>query len=97
MTNIYDRGDIVRLTANFTDINNTVADPTNITLRIKQPDASVAMYSYPGDVTKDSTGIYHFDFAITEAGDHYYRFEGSGSVTTAAETLFHVYKSNILS
>jgi hypothetical protein len=97
MSNTYDCGDVVRLTAAFTDISNNPADPSSITLRVKQPDATVVVHNYPGDIAKDSTGVYHFDLSISESGDWYYRFEGTGTVQAASETLFHVYRSNVLS
>jgi len=96
MTNFYDRGDVVRLTANFTNLAGSAADPSSVTLRIKQPDNSVVTYNFPGTLTKDSTGQYHYDFAITESGDIYYRFEGTGDVQAAGENLFHVRVSNII-
>jgi hypothetical protein len=60
---------VIRLAASFTDINGTLADPSSVTLRVKQPDATIAVHNYPGDVTKDSTGAYHYDLSITESGD----------------------------
>jgi hypothetical protein len=67
-----------------------------VTLRIKQPDATIVVHNYPGDIMRDGTGAYHYDLAIGESGDWYYRFEGTGAVEAASETLFHVYRSNIL-
>jgi len=97
MTNFYDAGDVVRLTANFTDISNNPADPTAVVLRVKQPDTTVTVFNYPGGtIVRDGTGAYHYDLSITESGDHYYRFEASGAVQTAAENLFHVRRSNVL-
>ncbi|HUY68594.1 MAG TPA: hypothetical protein VMV79_04770 [Alphaproteobacteria bacterium] len=96
MTNFYDCGDVVRLSADFSDIGGTLADPSAITLRVKQPDATVAVYTYPSDVMRDGAGAYHYDLSISEPGDWYYRFEGSGAVQAASESLFHVYKSNVI-
>ncbi len=97
MTNFYDRGDVVRLSANFTNISNSPTDPTTVVLRIKQPDATVSVVNYPGgDIVRDGTGQYHYDLSIAEAGDWYYRFEGSGAVQAASETLFHVHVSNVI-
>jgi hypothetical protein len=97
MTNIYDRGDVVRLSANFTDMSDNAADPDSVTLRVKQPDATVTVYVYPGgDIVKDGTGQYHYDLPIADSGDWYYRYEGTGAVQAAAENLFHVYKSNVI-
>ncbi len=56
----------------------------------------MTVLTYPADVTRTGTGEYYYDLLITEAGDYYYRYEGSGSVTAAAEALFHVHKSNVL-
>ena len=94
---LYDRGDVVRLTANFTNLSNTPSDPSAVILRIKQPDASISVHNFPsGDIVKDSTGVYHFDLSISDSGDYYYRFEGTGSVQAAGETLFHVRRSDII-
>ena len=64
-------------------------------LRITQPDANIVTH-YPGDIIKDSTGNYHFDLSISESGDWYYRYEGTGAVQAAIEPLFDGYRSNIL-
>lgn len=65
-------------------------------MRIKEPDASVTVLTYPDDITRTATGQYYYDLLISESGDFYYRFEGAGNVTAAAENLFHVHKSNVL-
>lgn len=96
MTNFYDRGDVVRLTANFTNLSNTATDPTAVALRVKQPDGTVVVYNYPATIAKDSTGQYHYDLSIAESGDYYYRYEGTGAVQAAAEGLFHVHRSNVI-
>ncbi|MGE3622492.1 MAG: hypothetical protein AB7H77_01280 [Bdellovibrionales bacterium] len=96
MSNIYDRGDLVRLSAGFADIDGTPGDPSTVTLRVKKPDATVTVHTYPGDVTKSGTGTYYFDLPLTDSGDWYYRFEGTGAVQAAGEQGFHVYRSNVL-
>ena len=96
MTNIYDRGDIVRLTATFTDLSGSPSDPSAIVLRIKQPDTSIVVHNFPGDISKSATGVYFYDLPINESGDYFYRYESTGTVQAAGESLFHVYKSNVI-
>jgi len=84
MANHYDVGDTIRLVGTFTDpINSDVAtDPTEVTLTVTDPSGNSDSYTYDGgagDVAKDSTGIYHYDLAIDEAGIWTYRFVGTGT------------------
>jgi hypothetical protein len=67
-----------------------------VTLRVKHPDTIVVIHNYPGDITRDGTGQYHSDLSITESGDWYDRFEGTGILRVARETLFHVSSSNVI-
>ena len=47
-------------TVAFSDVSNNPADPTTVVLRVKQPDATVVVYNYPGGpIIRDGTGTYH--------------------------------------
>ena len=100
MSGPYYQGNVIRLKAKF--INNLVwppvpADPTTVTLTIKQPDSSLLTYTYmSGDVIKEDTGEYYFDFTITQSGNHYYYYEGEGAAAAAEETFFQVNASEVL-
>ncbi len=89
----YNIGDLIRIQGTFKDINGTVVDPTNITLKVKVPAGTVSTYYYPGTITRTSTGVYYFDFAITASGTHYYNWAGTGAYTVADESSFEVVSS----
>lgn len=91
--NAYQVGDLVRITATFTDELGAVKDPTAITLLVKLRyviGSTATSYTYPGTITKDSTGVYHYDFAPTTEGIWDYRWVGTGAVTAAGEGAFNV-------
>jgi hypothetical protein len=83
MANIYDVGDKIRLSCAFTS-GSTPTDPTAVTVKVKEPDGTITT----GTVVKDDTGDYHYDWTIDQAGRHWYRFEGTGTVVAAAEADF---------
>lgn len=89
----YNIGDLIRIQGTFKDISGTVVDPTNITLKVKVPAGTVSTYYYPGTITRTSTGVYYFDFAITASGTHYYNWAGTGAYTVADESSFEVVSS----
>jgi len=86
MANTYDKGDLVRLTGTFTDPNGALADPTAVTLRLRNP---LAVATTPATV-KDATGVYHYDLTLDTVGEWFYRWEGTGAVTTAEEASLYV-------
>jgi len=90
--NIYDRGDLVRLTCAFTDAAGAAADPTAVAVTIKAPDDTVTT----GAATKSAVGSYYFDLSITQSGVYAYRFAGTGAVQAAAEGQLRVKPSFVL-
>lgn len=95
---IYDIQDIARLTGTFTDINGNPIDPTTVTCFVETPDGVVQDFTYSsGAVIKVSTGVYYYDYSITQSGIHAYRFEGTGVCQAGAETNFTVQPSAIIS
>lgn len=86
--NEYDLGDLVRVSATFT---NSTGTPTNttVTLRVRKPDASVTTPT----AVSDGSGAYHYDIAVDQPGIWFYRFEGTGAVQAASEAEFTVAKS----
>lgn len=87
---IYDIGDVVRISSEFTQA--TVAlDPTTVLLKVKLPDGTSVAYTYAlAEVTKDSTGHYHRDVAITLAGVYRYRWTSTGTGQASEEQWFDV-------
>src|SRR4030042_1401554 len=91
--NTYEIGDKVRIKATFT-VSSVKTDPTTITLRVKDPSGIITVYTYVGGtITKDATGMYHRDISITQSGEWFYRWEGTGAVETADEAYLVVENS----
>jgi hypothetical protein len=86
-TAVYDIGDKRRLTVTFTNSAGTDTDPTAVIFKIRLPDGTVTSYTYGTDaeLVKSATGIYYVDWTIAAGGRHSWRFEGTGTVTQAAE------------
>lgn len=102
MTNLYNAGSAVRLTASFVDLTNNPADPGTITLKTKDPVGGITSYVFGSSaMVKDSVGNYHMDIQIPDvtlnvAGTWYYRWEGSGTITATFEGEFIVSPSKIV-
>tara|TARA_B100000287_G_scaffold425732_1_gene472507 strand:- start:71 stop:358 length:288 start_codon:yes stop_codon:yes gene_type:complete len=77
---VYDNGDSVRVTANFTT-DGTLADPTGdaagVTVTWRKPSGGT---DATPTATKSSTGVYYVDLTLAEAGVHTVRFQGTEGV-----------------
>lgn len=83
----YDVGDGVRFKATITDLDGSAADPTTVTVKIRDPSGNTEtlVYGVDGDVKKSGTGIYYVDRTIDEAGVWRHRWAGTGAVVVAEE------------
>lgn len=91
--NIYDLGDLVTLTGQFySDAGLTThADPTTITVSIRDPSRVVTSIVYPAAGTaKTSTGVYTYAFTPTIAGWHEVNWSGTGAVVSTDQEGFFV-------
>lgn len=94
MANQYYVGSKPRLAADF-KLSGVYTDPSAVTFKMRSPSGTVTTYSYAGGtVTKLTTGQYYVDFEVTEQGEWWYRFEGTGTVTAAAEAFLVVKESH---
>lgn len=90
---VYDVGDLVRVTAAFTNTAGTATDPTAVTLKVIDPSGNEASYAYgesPSVVEKSATGGYYADLSIDEAGDWHYQWLGTGTVQAVEPGQFVV-------
>lgn len=87
MSNVYDIGDGVRLTAAFT-VADVATDPTTVTLTLTDPSANSSSPS----PTNSGTGAYYEDIVVDESGSWHYRFVGTGAVVAASEGHLSVRK-----
>ena len=88
---LYDIGDYARLSATFTSAG-VYLDPTLVTLKVKDPTGTVTTYTFGTSpiLIRHDTGQYRFDYNITMAGTHYYRWSGTAPCQAAGEGLFTV-------
>lgn len=93
--NSYDIGNIVRLSAAFTDISGVPTDPSTVTLTIRLPDLTVVT-KVGGDLTHPSTGSFYYDYTPPQSGTYYYRYAGTGVCTAAADASFIITASPVI-
>ena len=95
--NVYSVGTKVRLSSAFTDIDGDAQDPGGVQFKLRAPDGTVTTYIYGTDaaLVKDSTGNYHVDWLIADAGVHRYRFAGVNSGQAANEGSFRADQSRV--
>lgn len=79
--NTHDVGEVVRVTGLFKDINEVLADPTAVFFSYIDPSGNTTNLQYLVNVAlvKDSTGTYHVDIEVDEAGDYHYRWVSTGT------------------
>lgn len=90
--NVYDIGDVIRLSVIFQNSNGVDTDPTVTKVDVKTPAGVVTTYEIPA-VVKDATGRFHYDLVIAESGIYHYRWFGTGTVTAAGQSSFDIRKS----
>ena len=87
--NVHPKGTPRRLDVEFRNIAGALADPTTVKIRVTTPSGVTTEYDLP-PVVKDSTGKYHYDATITEAGKWLYRGIGTGAVEASGNHIFFV-------
>lgn len=88
--NIYQIDTLIQLSGGFTDLNGAPADPTTVTLLVRNPAGYEVTYS-GSDITHVGTGSYSIQITPTLSGTWIYKWEGTGAViATSADTPFYV-------
>jgi len=93
MTNVYDEGDLVRLTAKFT-ILTELTNPNAVYLQVIGPDRATGTYSYPTTVTNSATGVFYRDVSLDLVGRYDYNFQGTGTVQAVGAGKFIVRRTD---
>lgn len=93
--NVYQVGDLIRMSAAFTDIDDVAQDPAGVEFKIRAPGGGVTTYIYDDHVelVKDEVGNYHVDYLLSAPGRYRYRFAGVTTGQAAAEGELRVQKS----
>ena len=97
MANTYAKDNQIRVSVEFL-VNSVDTDPSTVKAFYKDPNNAVTTLTYgvDGALVKDATGKYHVDIYANLVGFYWYRFEGSGSVISASESVFYISQSQIL-
>lgn len=90
----FDCGDVVRLTATFTNSGDVPVDPSSVYAwhRIIKPfltDVTTLAYGVDSMV-RLTTGVYYTDVPVNSSGEWHYRFRGYGANAAAVEGAFQV-------
>ena len=93
MTNVYDEGDLVRLTAKFT-ILTELTNPSAVYLQVIGPDRVTGTYSYPTTVSILATGTFYRDVSVDQVGRYDYNFQGTGTVQAVGAGKFLVRRTD---
>lgn len=90
---IYDAGDIVRISVAFAALGGQGVDPSSIYLALKTP-SGVESRGFGSDerIVKVSTGNFFFDLSADLPGDYFYRWFSTGSAQAAAVGNFRVHE-----
>lgn len=97
--NSYDIGQAVRISVEFTDAAGAAIDPTTVTASYWVPGLGIVTLTYGVDanVVREAVGSYYTDIDTTDAaGEWPYRWQGTGNVTVAADGVFSVADSQLV-
>jgi hypothetical protein len=71
---IYHKGDTIRLKASFYTFAGVLADPSTVTCTIYDSGGVVVT---TGSATKETTGVFYYDYTTTTKGDFSFEFTGT--------------------
>jgi len=81
---------LIRTTATFRTVAGVLSNTTAV-CTVKAPDGTTSAPS----VTNDSTGVYHADVTLDQAGTWYIEWQGTVTVIAAGDTAISVRKSYV--
>lgn len=91
----FDKGDLVRITATFRNAADALTDPTSVTFRHQSPSGTTTSKTFAaGEVTRDSLGVFYYEWVPDASGMWSWRFEGTGAVAQVDEGEFMVLLSD---
>jgi hypothetical protein len=90
--NVYQKGDLVRVSGVFKDLTDVVQDPDTVSLKVTKTDGTQTIYVFNGSpaVTRDSTGNYHVDVSVDQVGRWFYTWISTGLAQAAENGEFLV-------
>lgn len=96
MANLWYVGDKPKISATFMDLNGALVDPDDVIFKVRKPDCAVTAFTYGIDaaVVRDALGVYHFLIDLTQPGNWFYAFQGTGARQVAREGTIFVQPTN---
>lgn len=93
--NVYDIGDLVRVTGELATLGGVAVDPTTLVCKIKDPAGVTTTYTYGTTAfpVRVDTGEYYLDVTPTVPGDYHYQFHSTGTGQAMDEGTFRVRES----
>lgn len=88
----------VTTTQEFRDESGDLADPTTVTMTVREPDGTTTTYVYLTDpeVERDAEGVFSFSIVPDAAGLWGFRWLGTGTVPLASEEFVTITPSRVL-
>ena len=80
--NVHQKGDRIRISMSFADLDGTAVNPDTVTLEVMDPSGNIDSYHYeasPTDIVQLATGSFYKDVEGDESGDWHYWVESTGS------------------
>lgn len=84
------KGNVVRLSATFKDVNSTNTDPTTIAIKIGTQDGTTTTVTYPTGIQRTGAGVYYYDYTASIAGWISYCWVGTGTLVATGQATFLV-------
>ncbi len=90
--NLYNVGDLVRLTGNLTTAAGVATDPAALTVTVQSPTGTQTQYVYQSDEfpIRAEAGEFYVDVTPTVAGKWAYQFRSTGTGQAMDEGEFEV-------
>lgn len=87
---VFDKGDLVRVSAAFKDEAGAAVDPTTVSFTFRTPSGTETTFLHGTDteLVKDSVGNYHVDIDANAGGSWHWRFVSTGTGQAASEGYF---------
>lgn len=89
---VYDKGDVLRVTATYTNAAAAAVDPAVVKFSFKDPAGFVTTYTYLTDaqLVRSAAGIYYVDVRFTLPGSWFVRHWSTGTGEASSETEYYV-------
>lgn len=94
MSDLYPLGQPVRLSTTVADLAGVPADPTALTLAVVFAADGTAVTKHwptPADITRDSTGAFHYDTTPAAAGHYAYTWTATGNNAGVDADVYDVF------